>query len=69
MPDPERIFSREWQNDNIEKGTEIMKRITAEIFSPAFFEGHGSNHDFNEVELKGTLSIAINSPVYPKSQR
>ena len=36
----------------------------AEIFSPAFNEGHGSNHDFNEAELTGSLKTALMSPSY-----
>ncbi len=36
----------------------------AEIFSPAFYEGHGSNHDFNEGELTGILKTALTSPPY-----
>ncbi len=35
---------------------------TAEIFTPAFYEGHGSNHDFNESELTGILKTALTSP-------
>ncbi len=129
MSDSERLFNPEWQADNIEKGTETMKRITAElgytdstladlaltpaeieqlyfiqklsadnihgysadrqdgtkarvlinptgqgdfkaeIFSPAYFEGHHCNHDSNESELRNMLTTAINNPVYPRSQR
>ncbi len=125
MSDTEQLFSREWQNKNIERGVETMKKITAEVglqattlaelaltpeemkkllyiqkitepnvhcysadrqdgtkarvlirptgqgdfaaevFSPAFYGGHGSNHDFNEGDLKGTLTTALNSSVYP----
>lgn len=36
----------------------------AEIFSPAFYEGHGSNHDFNETELTEILKTALMSPSY-----
>lgn len=36
----------------------------AEIFSPAFYGGHGNNHDFNESELRGSLQTACTAPLY-----
>ncbi|MFA6131023.1 MAG: hypothetical protein WC730_02080 [Patescibacteria group bacterium] len=37
--------------------------FAAEIFSPAFRGGYGSNHDFNKSELRRTLEVALEGPV------
>lgn len=39
--------------------------IRADIFSPAFFEGQTSNHDWNVDEWREILTIALNAPPYP----
>jgi hypothetical protein len=40
----------------------------SDIFSPAEYEGHGGNHDFNNRELEESLEFAKNAPEY-KSPR
>ncbi len=38
--------------------------FAAEIFTPAFYEGSGGNHDFNRSELEQNLRMAIDLPPY-----
>jgi len=61
---PYRRFYKATRDD----GKEIVLIITpsgggdtfsADIFSPAFHEGHGMNHDFNRGELEGNLDLAM----------
>ncbi|MES3032052.1 MAG: hypothetical protein V4699_02290 [Patescibacteria group bacterium] len=42
--------------------------FSAELFSPAFFNGHASNHDFNRGEFEGILKKAVQGPVYPSNK-
>lgn len=41
----------------------------ADIFSPAFYQGHGGNHDFSPSELEENLRIAKELEPYPKDSR
>ncbi len=40
--------------------------IAADIFSPAFYSGHGGNHDFNYTEMEWNMRQAIELPPYKK---
>ncbi len=46
-------------------GIGAMIKYRADFFSPAYFEGHGGNHDFNASELLGNLYNAVTLPNYP----
>lgn len=45
-------------------GAQVQYR--ADFLSPAYFQGHGGNHDFNASELLGNLYNAVTLPPYPK---
>ena len=45
-------------------GTGAFIKYRADFFSPAYFGGHGGNHDFNASELLGNLYLAVKSPKY-----
>ncbi len=42
--------------------------FAAEIFSPAFYDGHAANHDFNKGELEYNLKFSIEGDVYPSGK-
>ncbi len=43
---------------------DTMVKYRADLFSPAYYEGHGSNHDFSANELLGSLYVAITGKEY-----
>ena len=46
-------------------GAGAVVKYRADFFSPAYFDGHGSNHDYNASELLGNLYTAVTQPAYP----
>jgi hypothetical protein len=45
-------------------GVGAIVTYRADFFSPVYFEGHGSNHDYNAGELLGNLYNAVELPPY-----
>lgn len=43
--------------------------IAADIFSLAYYKGHGGNDDFNWDELKGSLETAKSAKPYPAEKK
>ena len=45
-------------------GDDVIK-YRADFFTPAYFDGHGGNHDLNTTELLGNLYDSVTLPNYP----
>ncbi len=49
-------------------GVGAVIKYRADFLSPAYYEGHGSNHDYNSSELLGNLYLAVTAPPHPESK-
>lgn len=48
-------------------GAQVKYR--ADFISPAYYQGHASNHDYNAGQLLGSLYLAATSPAYPTGSK